>query len=114
MKKIMSKFVITLGFLLLASLSFAEPVWIDVRTVEENLQDNIPGDMNIPIAILSPESLTEIIGKNTEINLYCRSGNRAGQAEKMLSDAGFTNVHNMGGIDDVRKLREEAAQNASH
>lgn len=114
MKKIINKFVITLGLLLLASLSFAEPVWIDVRTVEENLQDNIPGDVNMPMAIISPESLSEIYGKNAEINFYCRSGNRAGKVEKMLTEAGFTNVHNLGGIDEVRKLREEALQSAAH
>lgn len=106
--------VLSLGLIILANLGFADPVWIDVRTVEENLQDNIPGDLNIPLASISPESFIELMSKDDEINLYCRSGNRAGQAAQLLTAAGFTNVHNVGGIEDVRKLREEAEKNASH
>jgi len=91
----------------------SESVWIDVRTVEEYSDDHITGDANIPLATIDPDQLASQYGKDTEINLYCRSGNRAGQAMAILQEAGFTNVNNVGGIDDVRELRDIAQSSAN-
>ncbi|WP_114985759.1 rhodanese-like domain-containing protein [Cyclonatronum proteinivorum] len=33
--------------------------------------------------------------------LYCRSGNRSGQAARMMKQAGFENVFNVGGFDTL-------------
>ncbi len=98
------------GLLLLASAALqAEPVYIDVRTVEEYAADHIEGDLNLPLAELDVAALGERFGKDAEIVLYCRSGNRAGQAMQQLVDAGFTQVSNAGSIDAVRKLRAQAS-----
>lgn len=107
----LNKFVKVLGaMLLLASATVqAEPVYIDVRTVEEYSADHIEGDLNVPIADLDTAALAERFGKDAEVVLYCRSGNRAGQAMEQLVAAGFTNVSNGGGIGDVRKLRAVAS-----
>ena len=93
---------------LCSSLAFAEPVWIDVRTEGEYTQNHIEGDANIPIATIDPLQLATQFGKDAEINLYCQSGGRAGRAKEILEAAGFTNVSNVGGIDDVRELRDIA------
>ena len=93
---------------LCSSLAFAEPVWIDVRTEGEYTQNHIEGDANIPIATFDPLQLATQFGKDAEINLYCQSGGRAGRAKEILEAAGFTNVSNVGGIDDARELRELA------
>lgn len=82
-----------------------ESVWIDVRTVEEYSADHIDGDANIPLASIDIDALASQYGKDAPISLYCRSGNRAGQAKAILEAAGFTNVTNAGGIADVRSLR---------
>ena len=95
---------LTLG----STLVFAEPVWIDVRTEGEYSQNHIDGDTNIPIATIDPLQLATQFGKDAEINLYCQSGGRAGRAKEILEAAGFTNVSNVGGIDDVRELRDIA------
>ncbi len=94
--------------------AFADPVWIDVRTIEEFGTDHIDGDANIPLAELTATKLASQYGKDAELMLYCRSGNRAGQAKALLDAAGFTSVTNAGGIDDVRTLRglKLAAQNS--
>ena len=98
------------GLLLLASAALqAEPVYIDVRTVEEFSADHIEGDLNLPLAELDAAALAERFGKDAELVLYCRSGNRAGQAMQQLVAAGFTNVSNAGSIGDVRNLRAEAS-----
>lgn len=88
--------------------TLADPVWIDVRSEAEYADDHISGDANIPLASIDTDALAAQFGKDAEINLYCRSGNRAGQAMEILEAAGFTNVSNVGGINDVRSLRQIA------
>jgi len=98
------------SLLLVASAAVqAEPVYIDVRTVEEYSAEHIEGDINLPLAELNVAALGERFGKDAELVLYCRSGNRAGQAMEQLVAAGFTNVSNAGSIDDVRNLRAAAS-----
>ncbi|MDY6983182.1 MAG: rhodanese-like domain-containing protein [Pseudomonadota bacterium] len=91
--------------LLCARTAFADPIWIDVRSVEEHASSHIDGDTNIPLADIDAEALAARYGKDAELMLYCRSGNRAGQAQELLTAAGFTNVTNAGGIAEVRTLR---------
>ncbi len=78
-------------------------VWIDVRSAEEfnagHLQDavNIPHDKII-------EGVKAIgSDKDAPINLYCRSGRRAEAALTELKNAGYTNVTNHGGYEDLVK-----------
>ena len=101
--------------LILAACASApqDSVWIDVRTVEEYSADHIDGDANIPLATIDPDALAAKYGKDTQINLYCRSGNRAGQAKTILEAAGFTNVVNAGGIGDAREMRNIAQSSAA-
>ena len=96
--------------LLLAAIGFcsltqAEPTWIDVRSVAEYNSDHIEGDARI-----SHDNIVEQVNAlypdtSTEIRLYCRSGGRAGKALLALTEAGYTNVTNVGGIGDARNER---------
>jgi phage shock protein E len=99
---------------LIFNSAFADPIWIDVRSLEEFNSDHIEGDAHIPLTELTAEKLTARYGKDAELMLYCRSGNRAGQAKALLDAAGFTRVTNAGGISEVRDLRglKAAAQNS--
>jgi len=91
----------------LISLSaMAESFWIDVRTPEEFAQGHLSQATNIP-----HQSIVEQIGKvttdkNAEIKLYCRSGRRATWAKSDLEAAGYTNITNEGGYQDVKHLSE--------
>ncbi|MDA7747371.1 rhodanese-like domain-containing protein [Psychromonas sp.] len=91
--------------LIFTHLAFSEPVWIDVRTVNENKADNIAGDPLIPYQQIVEEVSLLYPDKDTEINLYCRSGNRAGIALSALNAAGYTHVQNFGSIGNARKVR---------
>ena len=102
-----------LCIVLTSCVSTPQAVWIDVRTVEEYSESHINGDLNIPLASIDTTALARQFGKDDEINLYCRSGNRAGQAKEILEAAGFTNVNNVGGIDDVREIRNLAVQSSA-
>lgn len=106
MNKLVTRLSVLFCLLLGFSQAMADPVWIDVRTVEEYSADHIDGDANIPLAEIDVEALASTYGKDAEIMLYCRSGNRAGQAKTLLEEAGFSNVTNAGGISDVRDFRD--------
>ncbi|MFT7406303.1 rhodanese-like domain-containing protein [Zhongshania sp.] len=85
--------------------SYADPVWIDVRSAGERMIDNIEGDIRISHGEIVAEISKLVSDKDTEISLYCRSGGRASEARSALLDAGYTNVSNVGGINDARKAR---------
>lgn len=93
------------------TLTFAqenvEPVYIDVRTWMEHQADHIPGDTRIHVSEIV-EGVSELFpDKSTPIYLYCAAGGRAESAVEQLSEAGYTNVHNAGGIEDVRQSRTD-------
>jgi len=89
----------------LISLSFAETVWIDVRSSVEHSINNIEGDVRISHGDIVQGVNQLYPDTSTEIRLYCRSGRRSGKAMSALKEAGYTNVSNAGGIDDARKER---------
>ena len=68
---------------------------VDVRTPSEFAAGHIPGAINIPLQQLDSR-LTELQPKDTAVVLYCRSGSRSGNAARMLKNAGFAAVHNLG------------------
>lgn len=73
-------------------------ILIDVRTPEEFVSGHIPGAINISLQTL-PDQLSEIPDDQTII-VYCRSGNRSATATQILTDAGFSPVYDLGGIQD--------------
>jgi len=84
--------------------------WIDVRTAEEFAAGHVSQAVNIPY-----EEITQRIGEVTEdkdalIYVYCRSGRRSGIAMEDLRQAGFSNVVNVGGLQDAQRA---AAREAS-
>lgn len=79
-------------------------VVLDVRTSVEYATGHIDGATNI-----SHDELAERIGevgkltggdKSRPIVVYCRSGKRAGMAKKVLTEAGYEQVTNLGGLSD--------------
>lgn len=70
-------------------------VALDVRTPAEYASGHIEGARNIDFE--SGNFATQIAGldKNTTYAIYCRSGNRSGQALTQMSNAGFTNVSDL-------------------
>lgn len=85
-----------------STMLYASSVWIDVRSEREFEQDHIVGHTRIDHAHVKKHVEAEFPEKSTQINLYCRSGRRAGMAMNALKMAGYTNVVNIGGIADAR------------
>ena len=73
---------------------------LDVRTKEEYQEKHIPGAVNLPNETIGTEDIPELPAKEQLILVYCRSGNRSKQAAKKLSALGYTNIIEIGGIND--------------
>ena len=69
---------------------------LDVRTAEEFRGGAIPSAVNISLQDL-PQNLKRV-SKTKPVILYCRSGNRSATAAKLLLEAGYTDVYDLGGI----------------
>jgi len=75
-------------------------VILDVRTPEEVEEGYIPNSINIDI-YMGQKFLKEIekLDKSRNYYIYCRTGNRSGQACSLMEGMGFKNAYNlMGGI----------------
>jgi rhodanese-related sulfurtransferase len=71
-------------------------VLVDVRTAGEFSSENIKGAKNIDFMSSTFLSQFSKLDKEKEYFLYCRSGNRSGQACNLLSKEGFK-VYNLDG-----------------
>ena len=74
---------------------------VDVRTPAEFAEGHVKGSTNIPLDQI-PNQLAKFKGKE-QIIVFCRSGNRSGQAKMILEQNGFKNVTNGGTWQDVNE-----------
>lgn len=86
-----------------ASSTHAAPttILIDARTPEEYASGHIAGSRLIDVTAGEIEVAIPHLDPHAEILLYCRSGNRSGQARELMRAAGFTNVTNLGSLADA-------------
>ena len=70
---------------------------VDVRSSSEYAAGHYDAAINIPVDKL-PSKLKGLGPRDTAIIVYCASGMRAANAQRILQDAGFTDVLNAGGI----------------
>lgn len=79
---------------------------IDVRTAEEHAEGHLPNAHLVPIDELADRvgEVTKLVksNKTAPIVVYCASGRRSTKAHQILSEAGFSQVVNGGGLDDLR------------
>lgn len=70
---------------------------VDVREPHEHAEFNIGGIL-LPLGKVQTMQVDDIEDlKNKEVIVYCRSGNRSGQAALILDTLGFTDVKNLTG-----------------
>ena len=72
-------------------------ITLDVRTPGEFNLGHIEGAQLIDFQSGNFENEISGLDKNATYAVYCRSGNRSGQAVKVMHDAGFHNVYNLNG-----------------
>lgn len=78
---------------------------IDVREADEYAAGHIPAGINLPLSKIE-SAQGEITDLDTPLFVYCRSGNRSGQAVAWLKQAGYSKVKNIGGIANYRGKTE--------
>jgi len=75
---------------------------IDVRTEEEYNNGNLAlTDYQFNFLNGEFENHLDQMDKDKTYYLYCRTGNRSGQAAKLMKEHGFNKVYNVGGFEDL-------------
>ncbi len=105
----MKRFLILYSFLVLFGLnSYAEEkayTVLDVRTAAEYSGSHAKNAINVDVLDSSFKDKISKLDRDAHYKVYCRSGNRSGQAEKLMRSMGFKNVENVGSLGQaVQKL----------
>jgi len=74
---------------------------VDVREPSEFASGSVKGAINIPLGSI-PNNLNQFKGKPSVI-VFCRSGNRSGQAKSFLDQNGISSVVNGGTWQNVQQ-----------
>lgn len=77
---------------------------IDVRTPEEYAEGHLEGAVNIDIQAEDFKEQIAALDPAGNYAVYCRSGNRSGQAVSFMESAGFTSVQNLGSRDEASEI----------
>jgi rhodanese-related sulfurtransferase len=84
-------------------------IYLDVRTEEEFAAGHAAGAINIPVAVIDPDTgamrpntdflqvAGQVLPKSKSIFCGCKSGGRSQRAAEMLAGAGYTGVSNVRG-----------------
>jgi rhodanese-related sulfurtransferase len=77
---------------------------LDVRNPDEFAGGRLPQAINLPLPSLDAAAVDKLTGgdKASPVVVYCAKGGRAQKAKEKLEAAGYTNVVNGGGYDDLR------------
>jgi rhodanese-related sulfurtransferase len=75
-------------------------VLMDVRTAAELAIDGYAVDSTHFELVRLQNGELPVYSRDMKIYVYCKAGGRAGQAETILEENGFTNVVNIGGLID--------------
>lgn len=73
---------------------------VDVRTLDEYNTSHIENAILIPLDTITTEPLEQIPDLDAPIIVYCRSGNRSNQALGLLEDIGYSEVYDLGSINN--------------
>lgn len=74
---------------------------LDVRSVEEYATGHATNAQNFDVEKLKVGTMPNI-PKDATIYVYCRSGNRSKEAVTILNANGFTNVTDLGGLQNMK------------
>ena len=79
-----------------------DAVVIDVRTPEEYGAGHLDDAANIDFYAADFKDQIGQLDRDDKYVVYCRSGNRSGQAKEIMEQMGFTDITNAGAYEDLR------------
>lgn len=82
---------------------------LDVRTDAEYAARHIEGAQHLSLQALQAGSRPDV-DTTKPLYVYCRSGNRSATAAKILRQAGYTDVKDLGGMSSVQKMGGEVTK----
>lgn len=77
-----------------------------VRNSEEYKKFHIRNAVNIPIENIKEEMLG-YCNKDKSIYVYCQSGKNSKKAAKIISELGYKNVFDIGGIEEYNQIKKD-------
>ena len=90
----------------LSKLIKEDAVLVDVRSSEEFAEGSVDGAINIPVDVLQDN--IEKFPADKPIIVFCKSGNRAEKAIKILEENNILDVVNGGSWQNVKRALDEA------
>ncbi len=88
----------------------ATDVLLDVRTPAEFAGGHLEGARNVDFLASGFADAVAPLDRDATYYLYCRSGNRSGQAAQRMKAMGFADVHNIGGFDALAGAGAETSR----
>ncbi len=82
---------------------------LDVRSPGEFQSGHLPGAINVPVDQLKTALPLAVPDKQTPLLVHCRSGVRSARAVPILQQLGYTNLVDLGSLENARRVC--AAQN---
>ena len=86
---------------------------LDVRTPTEYSESHVQDSINVDILNSDFKSKVQKLDKAKTYKLYCRSGNRSGQAERLMKTMGFEDVENIGSLGQAIKRLNKPCKGSS-
>lgn len=83
-----------------AEVENGDALLLDVRTPTEYKEGYIAPAKNHSLQLLSQGQLPDVDSDET-VYLYCRTGNRSAEAAAILSEAGYSHIIDLGGLQDM-------------
>ena len=81
------------------TLKDATSIIIDVRSPEEFAAGHLEGAINLDYEGGTLEAELGSLDQDADYSVYCQSGRRSALATTLMTEAGFTEVTDLGGID---------------
>ena len=78
-------------------------VLLDVRQADEFDAGHIDGAVLVPHDTIAEKIGAVVPDKNTPVYIYCRSGRRSAIAVEAMRKLGYTNLTDLGGMDEAKK-----------
>ena len=82
-------------------------VLLDVRQGDEFNAGHIDGAVLVPHDTIAEKVGAVVSDKNTPVYIYCRSGRRSAIAVEAMKKLGYTNLTDLGGMDEAKSYLEK-------
>lgn len=79
----------------------SDAIVLDVRTADEFAAGHLEGSVNLDFNGGEVTQAIPTLDPEAEYLVYCRSGNRSGQAIAQMEEAGFKNLTNLGSLEQA-------------